>query len=85
MIFSIIMKEKVGEKSALGSTSVQTGLAGSSPGFIVSSLFGKHPASTFLQDMLLKGQRVSTIKEHWVSGLRGSKSSPCSVSKPPLL
>lgn len=75
------MREKVGERSVLGSTLLHTWFSS-----VLTSLpSGKHSASVFLQEMLLKRHRVSVITELWVlqSGSRGPKSSPCSVSEVP--
>lgn len=58
MIFSIIMREEVSESQALGSILTDW------VGLVFASLcsthacFSKHPASTFLQHMLLKRHRI---------------------------
>lgn len=85
MIFNI-MREKVGERSVLGSPLVQTWFgsifASLSSGVLPS---GKHSTSAFLQEMLLKRHRVSVISKLYTlwSRLREPKSSPCSVSEAP--
>ena len=81
-----ITREKVGERSVLGSTSVQTWF-----GFIFASLpsgalpSGKHPTSAFLQEEFLKRHRVSVINELWAlhSGLRGPKPAPAGSQRHP--
>ena len=72
------MRGKVDERSVLGSTLAQTGLVLSSEVFVV----GKHLASMFLQDWLLKRHGVSCTKEHGILPLelKGLESSPCSLS-----
>lgn len=72
------MREKVDERSALGSTLEQTALVL----YPEVSVVGNHLASTFLQDLLLKGRGISAIKVHWILllGLKGPESSPCSLS-----
>lgn len=59
MIFTITMKEKVGERLMLGPILAQTGLVWSSP------VWGKHPPSAFLQDVLLNRHRVLAFFPIW--------------------
>lgn len=81
VIFSIIIRQEVSERSALGPTMAQTSLVWSSDILVTEFSFSKYPIFSFLQSMVLKWHRVLAIKECWGSKLEfgGPKFSSHSV------